>query len=223
MDLEFLSSGEMSKVDEKAPAEYGINVSRMMENAAYQIADFIRNNYSKESEIVFYIGEGNNGGDGLAAVRRLYNWGFEVRAELSTEDLDGIRLEELEILRNLGVDVVDGAENADIAVDCLIGYNLKGDPRPPYDKKIEQVNTAEEIISIDIPTGVDADTGEQFSPYVEADKILTLAMPKTGLRELDKDIWLLDISVPDKVFNDLGFEVENLFQESSRIYLDKIQ
>jgi NAD(P)H-hydrate epimerase len=219
MSLPYLSSERMAEVDRKAPEEYGITVSRMMENAAYQIADFLRENYSQSAEIVFYVGKGNNGGDGLAAARRLINWGFSVKLVLATEDLDGIRREELEILRNLGAEFVGEFENADVAVDSLIGYNLSGDPRTPFDELVEQVNSADETVSVDVPTGVDADTGERYSPAVEADKVLTLAMPKTGLRQLEADIWVLDISVPDQVYRDLGFETGNVFGERSRLKL----
>jgi NAD(P)H-hydrate epimerase len=220
MSIEYVSSEQMAEVDEKAPNEYGITISRMMENAAYQIADFIRNNYGKDDRIVFYIGKGNNGGDGLAAARRLHNWGFNVSVELATEDLDGIRLEELDILRNLGMDIEEKAEDVELAVDCLIGYNLKGNPRPPFDEMIERVNDAEEVISVDVPTGVDADTGERLNPSVDADKILTLALPKTGLKNLYAETWVLVISIRGQLYKDLGINTYNIFESSSRIRLD---
>ena len=220
MELPYLLSEEMAEVDRKAPEKYGVTVSRMMENAGYQIADFIRSKYDEDTEIGFYIGKGNNGGDGLAAARRLHNWGFNISLELITENLEGIRAEELKILRKLDADFVEELDNADVAVDCLIGYNLDGKPRSPFDKSIERINKADEIVSVDIPTGIDADTGEAFQNHVRADKILTLAMPKNGLKPLDVDTWVADISVPTKIYRELGYNVSELFQQSSRVYLD---
>jgi NAD(P)H-hydrate epimerase len=215
-----VSRDQMARIDEKVPEEYGISISRMMENAGYQIAEFIRSEIDPGG-VAVYAGKGNNGGDALAAARRLHLWGYSVEVVLATRELDGIRREELEILEELGVDInMEKAEkNYSVALDGLIGYNLNGDPRPPFDSMIEEINQHEKVISIDIPTGVDADTGEKSSPAVEADYTVTLAMPKKGMDEWNSgEIWVADISIPPEAYKEFGFSGD-MFGRSSLVEL----
>jgi len=215
MRVPAISSNQMAKVDDKVPEKYGITISRMMENAAYQIADFIRQNFSTEQRIVIYAGKGNNGGDGLAAARRLHNWGYNIEV-VELFELDGIRKEELEVLRKLEIPIHEEPREADVAIDGLIGYDLKGDPRPPFGKLINQINSADSVVSIDVPSGVDADTGEGLEPHVKPDYVVTLGLPKNGLEELDSEIWLADISIPDEAYKEiLDIEIESLFDDES--------
>jgi len=218
--MEKVSKEQMARIDEKVPEKYGITISRMMENAGYQIAEFIRSEIDPEGVSV-YAGKGNNGGDALVAARRLYLWGYDVEVVLATRELDGIRREELEILGELGVDIntENAGESFSVALEGLIGYNLNGDPRPPFDSMIEEVNQHETVVSIDLPTGVDADTGEKSSPAVEADYTLTLAMPKKGMTENNSgELWVADISIPPEAYREFGFEGD-IFEESSLIRL----
>ncbi len=213
----------MVEIDEIVPEEYGITVHRLMENAGYQIAEFIRTEIDPEG-ITVYAGKGNNGGDALVAARRLTLWGYSVEVVLLTEDLDGIRKEELEILRNLDVEInkENSSRNYSTALEGLIGYNLKGDPRPPMDSIIEEINREfDQIISVDIPAGVDANTGEKHNPHVKADYTVTLAMPKRGMSpENSGEIWVADISVPPQAYNELG-TAKDIFTDRSlvRIHL----
>lgn len=211
-----VSKEQMARIDEKVPEKYGITISRMMENAGYQIAEFIRSKIDIEG-ITVYAGKGNNGGDALAAARRLHLWGYKVEVVLATRELDGIRKEELEILDELDVEInIETAENNySTALEGLIGYNLNGNPRPPFDSMIEEVNQHDTTVSIDIPTGIDADTGEKASPAVEADYTVTLAMPKKGMtRENSGEIWVADISIPPEAYREFGFNGDLFGRES---------
>lgn len=146
---------------------------------------------------------------------------FEVEVILATRELDGIRKEELEILEELGIEInIENAENNyHVALEGLIGYNLNGEPRPPFDSMIEEVNHYDTVVSIDLPTGVDADTGEKSSPAVEADFTVTLAMPKKGMkRENSGEIWVADISIPPEAYREFGF-TSDIFEEKSLIML----
>ncbi len=211
----------MARIDEKVPNEYGITISRMMENAGYQIAEFIRSKIDPEG-INVYVGKGNNGGDALAAARRLYLWGYEVEVILATKELDGIRKEELEILGELGVEMnIENAENSySVALEGLIGYNLNGNPRPPFDSMIREINQKNEtVVSIDLPTGLNANTGEKSSPTVESDYTITLAMPKKGITEENSgEIWVADISIPPEAYREFGFKGD-VFKQKSLIRL----
>lgn len=218
--MEKVSRQQMARIDEKVPEKYGITISRMMENAGYQIAEFIRSKIDPEG-ITVYAGRGNNGGDALTAARRLHLWDYEVEVVLATRELDGIRKEEMEILQNLGVRISEeeAENNYPVALEGLIGYNLRGDPKPPFDSMIKEVNQHETVISIDIPTGVDPDTGEKASPAVEADYTVTLAMPKKGMnRDNSGKIWIADISIPPEAYEEFGFKGD-IFEENSLVHL----
>lgn len=218
--MEKVSREQMARIDEKVPEKYGITISRMMENAGFQIADFVRKELDSDS-VAAYAGKGNNGGDALAAARRLHLWGYKVEVVLATHDLDGIRRKELEILEELGVEITEESSEKthSVALEGLIGYNLKGDPRPPFDSMIEEVNSHETVVSIDIPTGVDVDTGERANPSVEADYTVTLAAPFEGMNpDNSGEIWAADISVPPEAYEEFGFSLD-IFEESSLLTL----
>jgi NAD(P)H-hydrate epimerase len=211
-----VSKEEMAEIDNNVPEKYGITISRLMENAGYQIAEFVRSEVEPEG-VTVYAGKGNNGGDALVAARRLHLWDYDVEVVLASRDLDGIRAEELEILENLDVDIrMESSENGyKVALEGLIGYNLKGDPRPPFDSMIEEINNFETVVGIDIPTGVDANTGELAEPAVKADYTVTLAMPKRGMNQANSgEIWVADISIPSEAYRELGFEPD-LFSKGS--------
>lgn len=201
-----VSKKEMAEIDRKVPEEYGITISRMMENAGYQIAEFIRKELDSEG-ITVYAGKGNNGGDALVAARRLHLWGFNVEVLLASRELDGIRQEELDILEELGIDInLETAENNfSVALEGLIGYNLTGEPRPPFDSIIEEVNHYDTIVSIDIPIGIDPDTGGATTPAVEPDYTVTLAAPFKGMNSGNSgEIWVADISIPREAYREVG-------------------
>jgi hydroxyethylthiazole kinase-like uncharacterized protein yjeF len=216
--MQKVSREQMARIDEKVPREYGITISRMMENAGYQVADFIRREIDPDG-VTIYAGKGNNGGDALAAARRLVLWGYDVEVVLATKKLDGIRKEELEILEKLEAEVSERTASGEhpVALEGLIGYNLEGDPRPPFDSMIEEVNSHGTVVSIDIPSGVEPDTGEKAELAVEADYTVTLAMPKKGIREKNSgDIWVADISVPPEAYEEFGFRGD-IFGEDSMV------
>lgn len=217
--MQKVSKQQMAEIDEKIPEKYGITISRMMENAGYQIAEFIRKKVDPQG-ISIYAGKGNNGGDALAAARRLHLWNYDVEVILATEKLDGIRKEELEILKNLGIEIsLEESENDfEVALEGLIGYNLKGDPRNPFDSMIEEINSEySTVVSIDIPTGVFPESGERADPAVEADYALTLAMPKKGMsKENSGEIWAIDISIPPEAYEEFGFNGD-IFADKSLV------
>lgn len=221
MDVPAVTREQMAEIDRAVPGEYGITISRMMENAGYQVADFVRKEIDPEG-VTVYAGKGNNGGDALAAARRLHLWNYSVEVVLATRDLDGIRKEELEILEELGVEIHEGEPGQvyGVALDGLIGYNLEGDPRPPFDSMIEQVNRHGTVVSIDLPSGVDADTGEALEPAVDADCIVTLALPLEGLEALDAEVYVADISIPPEVYDRFGIDARELFSDGSTVRTD---
>ncbi|MDY6769262.1 MAG: NAD(P)H-hydrate epimerase [Candidatus Nanohaloarchaea archaeon] len=220
MTLPVISVDQMRTVDEVVPDEYGITVSRMMENAGYQLAAFVRQEVDAE-RVHVYAGAGNNGGDGLAAARRLHLWGYDVAVMLASDELNGIREEELAILRRLDVPVDEQPEEApDVIIDALIGYSLDGNPRPPFDGLIDVINeSGATVVSVDVPSGVDAETGEEKQPHVHADYTVTLALPFDGFDDTDAtgEVWVADISVPPAVYDRFGVDARAVFRERSLV------
>lgn len=214
--MQRVKKNEMATIDTIVPEQYGITTSRMMENAGYQIADFIRQRIEKQG-ITVYAGKGNNGGDGLVAARRLHTWGYDVEVVLSQQNVTGIRQEEKTILENLNIKISNKTTDTDhdIAIDALLGYNIEGDPRPPIDDMIDEINRYNTIVSVDIPSGLDVGSGKQGSPIVKPDYTITLAAPFENMKGCG-DIYVADISIPNKAYHDLGLQPISFEKTSSR-------
>lgn len=218
MEPPTVTSEQMRAIDGKA-RDYGVTVGRLMENAGYQVADLVRAEF--DGSVAVYAGGGNNGGDGLVAARRLHGWGFDVAVVPATREMDGPAGEALRTLERLDVPLHDDPVEADVAVDALLGLGLDGPPRDPFDGLVAAADTAARVVAVDVPTGVDADTGEAYDPHVDADVTLTLALPKTGLWECDAcgDLYLADIGMPPAALRDIGVEPPRLFADRSRVRL----
>ena len=115
---------------------------------------------------------------------------------------------------------------ADAVIDALIGYSLCGAPREPYQPLIGMASVSRgAVISLDLPSGVDASTGETPGMAVAADATLALALPKRGT-ELGESCrlagvrYLADIGIPPSVFAALGIDVANPFRGGPMVRLD---
>jgi NAD(P)H-hydrate epimerase len=220
---------QMREVDRLMVDEFGIELIQMMENAGRALAEHTRrwlDGDVRGRRVVVLAGRGGNGGGGLAAARRLSIWGADVSVVLGQDaaNLDPVPARQLAILGRLGVPVSSanialpaGLNRAEIILDALIGYSLRGAPREAIATLITAANAAAApTISLDIPSGLGGDSGEPESPTVRAASTLTLALPKAGLvrsaaREWVGDLYLADISVPPAVYSRLGIEVGPIF------------
>src|SRR5262245_21924581 len=114
----------------------------------------------------------------------------------------------------------DTLAQADAILDALVGYSLQGPPREPIASLIRAANRADApVIALDVPSGLDGDSGQAFDPTIRAATTLTLALPKAGLvrsvaREWVGDLYLADISVPVLVYQRLGVEPGSVFAAS---------
>jgi NAD(P)H-hydrate epimerase len=223
----FLTKEQMKKVDDLAVLR-GMKILQLMENAGYQIADFFRKNH-KPCNVLSLAGKGNNGGDALVTGRRLLGYGYNVKFILAET---AIRLKDdskhqVRALQSMRAEMnvyekgkhAQDFEWANLILDGLIGYNLKGDPRTGYKDLIELANQSnKEIIAIDIPSGLDANTGEEFNPCIRAKCTITLALPKMGLaKNINKvgTLYLADIGIPLRIFEELGAKIQNPFTKES--------
>ena len=114
-------------------------------------------------------------------------------------------------------------------LDTLIGYGLIGKPRGWIDSLIEIINSLEtHVLALDVPSGLDATTGEIYGHCIKAATTMTLALPKSGLvknntKNVVGSLYLCDIGIPIVLYADLGIEVEPIFIHSNIIKLDNLQ
>ncbi|MEX2144682.1 MAG: NAD(P)H-hydrate epimerase [Anaerolineales bacterium] len=207
-----LTAEQMAAVDAHALNAYGIQLMQMMENAGRQLASLATDMLGSsiaEKRVFILCGQGNNGGGGMTAARHFHNLGVEVQVRLvaDPEALKVVPRLQWETVSTLGL-VTESQELPPVSliIDALLGYNGKGDPRPPISAWIERANRSGiPILSLDIPSGLDASTGLPGSPCIKATTTLTLAAPKTGLfadsaKGYVGELFLADIGIPPQVY-----------------------
>ncbi|WP_042661812.1 NAD(P)H-hydrate epimerase [Haloferax sp. ATB1] len=223
-----VTAEEMRDVDRIAVEDVGLQVLQMMENAGRILAWHVRDVGNGEAIIV--AGNGGNGGGGLACARHLANRGIPVRVVLdrSAAELSGDAahqyhiLDEMELSLTTGVDSLADSSDQAVIVDALIGYGLSGAVRSPAAEFTDRINEMTgPTISLDIPSGIDATTGEPLGTAVVPDRTVTLALPKTGLDAPTGELYLADISIPRTVYERLDIEYDRPFGDDDWVLLDQ--
>jgi NAD(P)H-hydrate epimerase len=224
--LPALTADQMREVDRVMLDELHIDLIQMMENAGRNLADLAQRRYAP-AHVVVLAGLGGNGGGGLVAARHLANRGVSVRVVLATDDphLAPATFRQLDILRRIDVPILAEPPDhlADLVIDALLGYSLRGTPRGRAASLIARANAGSApVLSLDTPSGLDVTTGEAADPCVGADATMTLALPKVGLLGSAQvgRLYLADISVPPLVYSLLGLEVGHPFATQPVIELD---
>jgi NAD(P)H-hydrate epimerase len=239
ISLPALTTEQMVEVDRLMMHEYGIALMQMMENAGRNLAELTRRQLGgsvRDRQVAVLAGTGGNGGGGLVAARHLSNWGAQVRVILvhPPERLREVPAQQWQALGRLPVtreaynpDAPPDLSAVDAALDAMIGYSLKGDPRGPAADLIRLVNDAGKLtLALDTPSGLDTTQGIPGDPCIRATATMTLALPKVGLltpeaRPVVGDLYLADISVPPGLYAEpsLGLEVGNIFEHDTIVRL----
>ncbi|MFQ5593589.1 MAG: NAD(P)H-hydrate epimerase [Anaerolineae bacterium] len=229
-----ITTDQMREVDRAMIEDFGIELIQMMENAGRALALLAREHLGGSPAgrtVLVLAGRGNNGGGGLVAARRLAIWGAGVFVILTDapDRFDGVPAHQLSILQAMQIPIhvapVETLPPADIILDALIGYGLRGAPREPAATLIHQANAGGvPIIALDTPSGLDTTTGQVFEPAIHAHATLTLALPKIGLltevaQTVVGQLFLADISVPRLLYQRMGLDVGSLFAEADVIPL----
>jgi NAD(P)H-hydrate epimerase len=197
-----VNAEQMRQIEEKAFNDYGISSIVLMENAAWAVVEEIRRCLSKEEsglsgrKAVILVGKGNNGGDGLAVARHLVFQGMDVTAFLFAElkQLKGDAAINLRLYQGTTGKcfVIEGEKQhrlarlalaqADVVVDALYGIGMRGALPGLVEEYVDEVNsTPGWVVSIDIPSGVEANTGKVYRTAVHAQTTVTFGLPKWGL------------------------------------------
>ena len=225
-----VTADEKREVDRVAVEEFGLSILQMMENAGRNLAQHALEMLGGlKDEVTILAGAGGNGGGGMCCARHLHNRGLSVWVILASEEaaLSPAAHNQLRILRTAGIEPVQLAEaraclsSSLLAVDALVGYGLRGAATGGIAHLIDLCyESAERVLSLDVPSGVDATTGESPGPAVQPHRTLTLALPKTGLRRVRGELYLADIGIPPEVFHRLGLQLEPPFKATSYIQLE---
>ncbi|MBS4959666.1 MAG: NAD(P)H-hydrate dehydratase [Clostridiales bacterium] len=216
-----LSTGEqMQKIDELTIKKAGIPGIVLMEEAAMAVARQAEKELSekKEARILIVCGAGNNGGDGFAAARILHTMGFQVevlffgREEKLTED----GKTNFAAVNYLAIPVYGKEKGTheflsrfDLVIDALLGTGLHGTVRPEAQTLIEAINeSGVPVLSVDIPSGVDSNTGKILGKAVKASVTVTFVLPKIGQmlypgREYCGRLVVAQITTPKKIIDSM--------------------
>jgi NAD(P)H-hydrate epimerase len=214
-----ISSREMRALE--LNAEYfGVSQIQLMENAGRNVAQEIAARFARDKKVVVFCGLGGNGGDGFVAARHLAAMGFKVTVILAgkaSEISHKAALENWKALQFLResitiYEVYDSSlmpeVSADVIVDALLGTGTKGRLRPPVKQLVDKINALNAFkIAVDVPTGIDSDTGEVLGSAVKANLTITFYKNKRGLekaREYTGELIVKDIGLPPEFENYAG-------------------
>ena len=219
--MKVATAEEMQELDRKAIETYRIPGIVLMENAGKGAAEVISNFFPEihKKKVAIIAGKGNNGGDGFVIARYLLNQGMYVRVYLLTDPkgLRGDAETNFSIFHRMKGEVVSvpsskdyvkvkrDLEKFDILVDGIFGTGLDAEVRGYYREVIDHLNTLQKpIVAIDIPSGLDADTGKPLGTAIRASLTITFGLPKIGhlippgLDYVGK-VKVIDIGIPKRL------------------------
>ncbi|MCP3103514.1 NAD(P)H-hydrate dehydratase [Myxococcus sp. K15C18031901] len=189
--LRVLTAAQMRQAEQAAEQHHGMPSSLLMENAGRGMADVARAALGPSGRFVVVCGPGNNGGDGLVAARFLQESGARVgvvlvgdRAKLTPESRRN-----LEALKGFGLvpqslDAVGAPGHGDVVVDALFGTGLSRAPAGAFAEAISAIrrwrDAGAKVVAADVPSGLQSDTGQAFTPCVEADVTVAFGFLKPG-------------------------------------------
>ncbi len=210
---------DFRQMDYYAVENYQLPIELMMENAGLQLANLIAHYADKNDHIIVGVGNGNNGGGGLVAARRLAAWNFSVSLDIPAPISKKLPKQQLSRALAFGVQLTSNRQ-PDIWVDAYLGFSQRLPLSLPYLKRIQEANKhPARRVSLDIPTGYLGNTNE---PYFNAQKVLSLAAPKKILYDLDDhtELFVADIGIPASVYEQFHTEILN-FDQGNILHINR--
>ena len=221
----------MREVDRVAVQQTGPTLLQMMEHAGTELAqtalEMLGHDW-RSSKVIVLVGGGNNGGGGVCAARHLANRGVTVLVVsiLRPAEADGALGQQHLALAEAPAEIIRWDEafdtsEADLVIDAVIGTGLEEAPRARQMALIRAAQAASgPVLSLDVPSGVNADTGETPGFAVLPARTLTLGLPKHGLtRENSGELWLAALGIPPGVFARAGLAFPPIFGTETRLGL----
>lgn len=215
---------EMRNLDRAATEIGKIPSILLMENAALACVEELKKDFElSECRVAVFCGKGNNGGDGLAIAKHLYNAGIDVNVYLvNGNDFSGDAKINYDIANAMDVPVdtvtdTDGLEyvirSYDVIIDAILGTGISGDVRGPVFDVIRLINqNARYVLSVDVPSGINSDSGEICGICINANKTVTFAAYKIGMfmypaADSVGEVVVAPISIPDEVIKSQNLQV----------------
>ena len=233
-NMKIATAQQIKSIDRRSIRDFGMPGTVLMENAASAIMAEMEKFFDGLGHLKVGIicGKGNNGGDGLALARRLSIRGVPVRVALLApfSAVSGEAKVNLSVLRKMDVEIVQNASTrsladiiawSDVLVDAMLGVGLSSPLKGVYAQAVNMMNASgRHIVAVDIPTGIDADTGAVMNTAVEADLTVTMALLKRGLvlypgARHAGTIRVADIGIPAEVVEKEGVSLSLLDRGSA--------
>jgi len=224
--MRLVTAAEMKELERIAIEDYGLPSLVLMENAGRHVAEVVRQILGdvRDKTVTIFVGKGNNGGDGLVAARHLVNMGAEVKllALANMGDFSEDAAVNLGIWHKMGQRVYsilhgDGINivrlilmNTDLIVDAVYGTGFKGKVSEKVGRIFEALNgSGKPIVAVDIPSGLEADSGKVSESCIQADHTVTFGLPKLGLllgpgTDYVGNLHVADISLPEGLVEKYG-------------------
>lgn len=212
-----LTRHQCRELDRRATDELGIASLVLMENAGRGVVDVLER-LGVDGPVVVVCGKGNNAGDGFVIARHLEIRGHACRVLLlcPPSELQGDAATNFAILKKTDVPIADFGAAHDVPdavwlVDAMLGTGARGEPRPPFDAAIDWFNsrpTNTRVMAVDVPSGLDCDTGQPAKHTVRADHTCTFAAMKTGFtrpvaKEFTGTVHVCDIGTPPRLIEEV--------------------
>ncbi|MFQ5381887.1 MAG: NAD(P)H-hydrate epimerase [Dehalococcoidia bacterium] len=224
----------MQDIQRSAQEDFGLDILQLVENggrATSRVCLGMLGGKGRLQRVLVLAGGGNKGATGLSAARHLTNWGVAVEVvlgEVETE-MSFAAQRHIKILSEAGIiqPTAASSENtleehlrgADLIIDALVGYGLSGPPLGMAAAVTDLAMAAgRPVLAIDVPTGVNAATGDRSHPSISATTTIMLDLPKAGLllphcRVCTGELYLADLGIPRAVYERFGLSIEGLFSE----------
>lgn len=227
--MKIVTVEQMRQIEQKC-AETGLPTDVLMENAGKAVAEEVRRILSsiRQQRILILIGPGNNGGDGLVAARHLHDWGAKISLYLPSQRPPNDH--NLELVQKRGITCIDGTQasnlsnleevlsSADAVIDALFGTGKSRPLQGTFPQVLNKVSEAKKkqpklkIIALDLPSGLNADTGAVDPSCLYADNTITLGFPKPGLfnfpeAERAGKLVVVDIGIPAHLADEVTTEL----------------
>lgn len=232
-------ASEMRAVDKAAEEIGGIPSIVLMENAGIECVRALEEEFSDLSgkNIAVFCGKGNNGGDGFVIARHLYKRGINVSVYLVCgNEFKGDAKINFDIIKkmNINIDVIHDTENLhhiirsyDIIIDAVYGTGIHGTVSGISYDVINEINeNSKYTLSVDIPSGIDADSGEICGICVKADRTVTFAAYKVGMlmfpaADYVGRVTVSDISIPDYIIEEQNIKINLIDDKFVREHFPK--